>query len=273
MRINHSRWISQVFFATGATLTLVSWTRRFFFSREQMCNVSKCHLRDVTFAVINLCHGSDTCLNVANNFGASVVIYFLPLSCQNTRVLSHAMYRYATPCVHKARPSRLSNYRSKSIERYRRKRRAKYRLKLFIYRGMNPSNTHVRKYSEPPTLRYIPLVLCVSLNPVRDRKLLSPTRAVFEGQCQRHTVDGESTVDDAWKGTISSVMFRNAFHSTLPLFSFGKRENIGSIVAMLCATCTRLTRHQSHHWRIEGEKRIWQSWETASTKNTTSYAA
>lgn len=54
-------------------------------------------------------------------------------------------------------------------------------------------------------------------------KLLSLTRAIFEGQCQRHTVDGERTVD-ASKGTISDVMFRNAYHSTLPLFSFGERE-------------------------------------------------
>lgn len=33
------------------------------------------------------------------------------------------------------------------------------------------------------------LTLRVSLNPVRTEMLLSSTRAVFEGQCQRHAVD------------------------------------------------------------------------------------
>lgn len=55
-------------------------------------------------------------------------------------------------------------------------------------------------------------------------------------------------LNDAWKGVISSVMFRNARPSSHPL------ERDRWIVALLCTTHTRLTRHRKcHRWIGRGK--------------------
>lgn len=120
-----------------------------------MCNVSKCHLRDVTFAVINLCHDSDTYIFFLSRVK---ILASYPTRCI---VMWPRVCTKPVPRGYRIIGARVSNGTGESV--------VQSTGWNCLYTEGWTSNTHVRKYSEPPALRYIPLVLCVSLNPIRDR--------------------------------------------------------------------------------------------------------
>lgn len=121
---------------------------------------------DVTFAVINLCHSSNTRQQAANKFGISRIIHIIFFLSRRITSLSHTMYRYVTLCVHKAcHPSRLSNYRSENISGSRTSVPGENVAQstgwncLYIEGGIRQTCPSANTAREPTTLQSLPLSL------------------------------------------------------------------------------------------------------------------